>query len=87
MLQSGRRLLLVRLQRWLAEISGGQYSFMVNGSQHVALNITISAADAYMQTALKSLEKSINNYTLMQKLNDAGLPPALCVLFISAFTT
>jgi hypothetical protein len=69
---------------------------MVNGSQHVALNITISAADAYMQTALKSLEKSINNHTFMQRLNDEGVSSAIlglhivivlekdCIVFVSS---
>jgi hypothetical protein len=61
----------MRKMRLMAEV-GGQYSFLVNGAQHVALNITVTAADMYMQTALKSLEKSINNGTFVDRLNAAG---------------
>jgi hypothetical protein len=56
----------------MAEV-GGQYSFLVNGAQHVALNITVTAADMYMQTALKSLERSINNGTFVDRLNASGV--------------
>lgn len=72
MLQSGRRMLFARFQRWLAEMSGGQYSFWVNGSQHVALNISISAADEFMALGLRLLQTSINNNEFVRRLDDAG---------------
>ena len=61
-------------------------TYDVGGAQHVAINLTISAADYYMQPIQRTLNESIRAGSFLQTVNSTGAAAGSCITCFIAFT-